>query len=97
MKAAKNNSKTKSKRVVKRNIKDSVFTDLFKIKKYSLELYKSLHPEDKDVTEKDLKIYTNKPVLVNDLYNDFAMGVKDKIIFLKSRNMAIRKRQLKRL
>ena len=82
MKAAKNNSKTKSKRVVKRNIKDSVFTDLFKIKKYSLELYKSLHPEDKDVTEKDLKIYTNKPVLVNDLYNDFAMGVKDRIIFL---------------
>ena len=82
MKVAKNNSKTKGKRVVKRNIKDSVFTDLFKIKKYSLELYKSLHPEDKDVTEKDLKIYTNKPVLVNDLYNDFAMGVKDKIIFL---------------
>ena len=77
MKAAKNNSKTKSKRVVKRNIKDSVFTDLFKIKKYSLELYKSLHPEDKDVTVKDLKIYTNKPVLVNDLYNDFAMGVKE--------------------
>ena len=82
MKAAKNDSKMKSKRVVKRNIKDSVFTDLFKIKRYSLELYKSLHPEDKDVTEKDLKIYTNKPVLVNDLYNDFAMGVKDKIIFL---------------
>ena len=60
-------SKIKNKRVVKRNIKDSVFTDLFKIKKYSLELYKSLHPEDKDVTERDLKIYTNKPVLVNDL------------------------------
>ena len=82
MKAVKSNSKTKRKRVVKRNIKDSVFTDLFKIKKYSLELYKSLHPEDKDVTERDLKIYTNKPVLVNDLYNDFAMSVKDKIIFL---------------
>ena len=63
MKAAKNDSKMKSKRVVKRNIKDSVFTDLFKIKKYSLELYNSLHPEDKDVTERDLKIYTNKPVL----------------------------------
>ena len=73
---------TKSKRVVKRKIKDSVFTDLFSNKKYCLELYKTLHPEDKDVTEKDIKIYTNKPVLVNDLYNDFAMGVKDKILFL---------------
>ena len=52
----KSNSKNK-KNVVKRNIKDSVFTDLFKIKKYSLELYKSLHPEDKDVTESDLKIW----------------------------------------
>ena len=74
--------KHKNKKVVKRNIKDSVFTDLFKNKKYCLELYKSLHPEDKNVTVKDLKIYTNKLVLVNDLYNDFAMGVKNKIIFL---------------
>ena len=72
----------KSKKVVKRNIKDSVFTDLFRDKKNCLLLYQSLHPEDKNVTVDDLKIYTNKPVLVNDLYNDFAMGIKEKIIFL---------------
>jgi len=30
----------------KRKIKDSVFTDLFQNKKYLLQLYKALHPED---------------------------------------------------
>ena len=33
----------------RRNIKDSVFTDLFRDKKYTLQLYKALHPEDKNV------------------------------------------------
>ena len=30
----------------KRKIKDSVFTNLFQDKKYLLQLYKALHPED---------------------------------------------------
>ena len=34
----------------KRKIKDSVFTDLFQNKKYLLQLYKTLHPEDSDVS-----------------------------------------------
>ena len=35
----------------KRKIKDSVFTNLFQDRKYLLRLYKTLHPEDSDVTE----------------------------------------------
>ena len=72
----------KKVRVLKRNVKDSVFTDLFKNKKYSLELYKALHPEDKNVTIEDLKIYDSKLVLVNDYYNDLAFGVRNRIIIL---------------
>ena len=64
------------------NIKDSVFTDLFRDKKYTLQLYKALHPEDKNVTTKDIKIVTLKAIVVNDIYNDLGMIIKDKIIFL---------------
>ena len=64
------------------NIKDSVFTDLFRDKKYTLQLYEALHPEDKNVTTKDIKIVTLKAIVVNDIYNDLGMIIKDKIIFL---------------
>ena len=37
--------------IAKYTIKDSVFSDLFKIKKYLLQLYRALHPEDKTTTE----------------------------------------------
>ena len=52
------------------------------IKKYTLQLYKALHPEDKSVTAKDIKIVTLKAIVVNDIYNDLGMIIKDKIIFL---------------
>ena len=44
-----------TKEIVKKTLRDSVFTDLFKIPKYLLELYEVLHPEDTEVTENDLK------------------------------------------
>ena len=59
---------TNEKVVVKRNIKDCVFTDLFGNKKYLRELYLVLHPEDTDVTEDNLTDITIENVLVNDLY-----------------------------
>ena len=65
------NSSEKS--IVKRNIKDCVFTDLFSNKKYLRELYLSLHPEDSQVTEDDLTDITIENVLVNNLYNDLAL------------------------
>ena len=49
--------------VMKRTIKDSVFTNLFQDKKYLLQLYKALHPEDTDITEDKLTDITIKNVL----------------------------------
>ena len=55
---------------VKHTAKDSVFTDLFSIPEYLLELYQVLHPEDKTTTVKDLKSVT---AFVH-AYNDMAGG-----------------------
>ena len=71
-----------NKIIVKRNIKDCVFTDLFSNKKYLLELYLSLHPEDTGITEDDLTDITIENVLVNDLYNDLGFRVGDRLIIL---------------
>ena len=73
---------TNEKTVVKRNIKDCVFTDLFGNKKYLRELYLALHPEDTDVTEDDLTDITIENVLVNDLYNDLGFRVGSRLIIL---------------
>lgn len=40
--------------LAKYTIKASVFTDLFTISKYLLQMYRVLHPEDSSVTEADL-------------------------------------------
>ena len=60
----------KEDKVVKHTIKDSVFTNLFKEKKYLVQLYHALHPERKGVTEDDIKEVTVSNVLVDDIYND---------------------------
>nr|WP_305115271.1 hypothetical protein [uncultured Acetatifactor sp.] len=58
--------------VMKRTIKDSVFTNLFQDKKYLLQLYKALHPEDTDTTEDKLTDITIKNVLTDNIYNDYS-------------------------
>ena len=68
--------------VVKRTIKDSVFTDLFSKKYYVLKLYRALHPEDMDTTEDDITMITLDNVLVNDIYNDLGFRIHDKLIVL---------------
>ena len=80
----------------KRNVKDSVFVMLFQILEYALQLYLSLHPEDSTVTEADCQLLTLKTILVNGIYNDFGMLVRDKLIILVeaqstfSKNLAAR-------
>ena len=54
----------------KLTIRDSVFSDLFRDKRYLLKLYQTLHPEDTETTEDDLVDVTIQNVLTNDLYND---------------------------
>ena len=66
----------------KRNIKDCVFTNMFGDKKYLIQMYKALHPEDTETTENDLNIVTLENVLVNDLYNDLGFTVGEKLICL---------------
>ena len=67
---------------MKRAIKDSVFSFLFRQPEYTLELYKTLHPEDKDVTEADLKLVTIENVLLNNLYNDLGFLIRGMLIVL---------------
>ncbi len=48
-------NRIKDEEVAKYTIKDSIFTNLFQNKKYLLQLYKTLHPEDKNVLSEYLE------------------------------------------
>ena len=68
---------------VKRTAKNSVFLDLFQDKKNLLKLYKTLHPEDTDITEDELDIVTIDNVLTDNLYNDLGLAVSgNKLLIL---------------
>ena len=80
-------SKEKKKREVgtvlpKRNVKDSVFTDLFGNIKYLYQIYQALHPEDTETQPEDLRIITLENVIVNDIYNDLGFIVGERLICL---------------
>ena len=66
----------------KRSIKDSVFTNLFKDKKYVVQLYKALFPDAEDITEDDVTILTLENILMNAMYNDLGFMVKNRLIVL---------------
>lgn len=66
----------------KHRIRDSVFTDLFQNKKYLLQLYRALHPEDLNVTEDEIADITIKHVLVDADYNDLGFSVGDRLMVL---------------
>ena len=68
--------------IAKYTIKDSVFSDLFKMKKYLLQLYKALHPEDTTATEDELTDITIKNVLTDNLYNDLGFSYGEKVFIL---------------
>lgn len=67
-----------------REAKNSVFLDLFKRKEYLLQLYQSLHPDDKDTSEDDLTIVTIENVLTFKHYNDlgFLRGKKNQKLLI---------------
>lgn len=65
-----------------RKIKDSVFTNLFQDKKYLLQLYKALHPEDVGVTEDEIADVTIKHVLIDADYNDLGFSVGNRLMVL---------------
>lgn len=67
---------------VKRNLKDSIFTFLFRQPEYTRQLYLALHPEDTGVTEADCKLVVLENVLPNGQYNDLCLQVNDRILLL---------------
>ena len=68
--------------IVRRTAKDSVFCNLFSDKRYLLQLYQALHPEDTETTEDDLTDITIRNVLTDGIYNDVGFRNKDKVIIL---------------
>ena len=75
-------NRIKDEEVVKHTIKDSVFTDLFQDKKYLIQLYRTLHPEDQDTTEEQLSNITIHNIMTNDVYNDVGFMVGEKLLIL---------------
>lgn len=69
-------------RTAKYTAKDSVFTDMLRNKKYLLQLYQALHPEDTAATEDSLTNVTINNVLVNGQYNDVGFLVNEKLVIL---------------
>lgn len=71
-----------SEHVVKWTVQDSVFTNLFADKKYLIQLYRALHPEDTAATEDDILIVTIHNVLTNGQYNDLGFLVGSSLLLL---------------
>ncbi len=75
-------NRIRDEEVAKHTIKDSVFTDLFQDKKYLIQLYRTLHPEDQDTTEEQLSDITIHNIMTNDVYNDVGFMVGEKLLIL---------------
>ena len=67
---------------MKRSVKDSVFTYLFRQPEYARQLYLKFHPEDTEVTEEDIKLVTLENILTTGLYNDLGYQVRNTVILL---------------
>ncbi len=65
-----------------REVKDTVFSILFQQPEYQLELYKALHPEDETIAQDEVELITLNNVLMNGMYNDLGLMVRDLFIFL---------------
>lgn len=79
---SKERAEEKKETFAKYTVKDSVFTTLFQDKKYLIQLYRALHPEDTETTEESLKDITIRNVLTNGIYNDLGFRVGDKVLIL---------------
>ena len=66
----------------RRSAKDSVFRDFFSRPENLLALYKTLHPEDTQVTEDMLRDVTIENVLTDQMYNDLGFTVGNRLMIL---------------
>ena len=67
---------------INRNIKDSVFCDLFGRQEYLYQLYQVLHPEDKETEIDDLTIVTLSRIISRSIYNDLGFLVGNRLMVL---------------
>ena len=67
---------------INRNIKDSVFCDLFGRPEYLYQLYQVLHPEDTETQLDDLTIVTLSRIIVHEMYNDLGFVASNRLIVL---------------
>ena len=74
--------KEASKDKINRNLKDSVFCNLFGLREYLFQLYQVLHPEDTETKTDDLTIVTLSRVVSREIYNDLGFLVGNKLIVL---------------
>ena len=65
-----------------RNIKDSVFCDLFSRPEYLLQLYQALHPEDKRTGLEDITLVTLSRVVAKAMYNDLGFLAGNRLMIL---------------
>ena len=69
-------------KMIKRNAKSSIFTNLFSKTKYKKELYVCLHPKDKNIDVNEIKIWTLSSIFTNIQINDLGLLVRDKLLVL---------------
>ena len=67
---------------INRNVKDSVFVDLFGQSQYLLQLYQILHPEDKETTADDLTIITLENLFLKERYNNLGFMAGNRLMVL---------------
>ena len=82
LKAEKEKNARLEHNAIQRNVKDSVFTHLFSMKEYALQLYKDLFPDDAVISQEDIRIFTLSSVLTNQPYNDLGLLIRDILIVL---------------
>lgn len=67
---------------VKREIKNSVFCNLFEDPENQLKLYRYLHPDDTTVVVGDFTTVTIENIFTDQMYNDLGFTVKDRLLVL---------------
>ena len=65
-----------------RNIKDSVFCNLFSRPEYLLQLYRALHPEDTETGMEDITLVTLSRVVAKAMYNDLGFLAGNRLMIL---------------
>ena len=70
------------KRFIKYTVKDSVFSEIFTVPAYQVELLQALYPEQEDITVADIRDVTIKNVVSTDVYNDLGLLFRDTLVVL---------------